>query len=109
MTDPNFQLYQDYSPYGNVYFGKFDEIFVKADIAKVIKDLGGKSDTIELYNDEGEIEKSIVNQSIDATQLKGLLFFDKWFFNEVDFMFTKEVMAYCPIRRYEDNFGMEEN
>jgi len=109
MTNPNFRTYQDYSPYGGVFFDRYDEIFVKADVAKVIEDLGGKSDTVTLYNDAGDLVKSVVNQPLDTNELKGLLFFDKWFFDEEEFKFTKEVLAYCPVRRYENTFGMEES
>ncbi len=104
MTDLDFTVYEDYSPYGKAYFERYDELFVKADISKILDNLGGRSDTIMLNNEKGELVKSVVNQPIDTVDIKALLFFDKWFFNEKEFQLTKTVLGFCPIRRYEREY-----
>ncbi len=104
MTNVAFTVYEDYSPYGNAYFERYDELFVKADISKILDNLGGRSDTIMLNNEKGELVNSVVNQPVDTAGLKALLFFDKWIFNENEFQLTKTVLGFCPVRRYEREY-----
>ncbi len=100
MMDLSFPVYLDYSPYADVYFEKYEQIFVKADRNKLLEDLGGKADTIVRNNDANDLERLVVNESPDTSEIKGILFFDNWIFNEKEFKFYKNVLAYCPIRRY---------
>jgi hypothetical protein len=104
MTDLGFTVYEDYSPYGNAYFERYAELFVKANISQILDNLGGRSDTIMLNNEKGELAESVVNQPVDTASLKALLFFDKWIFDKDDFQLTKTVLGFCPIRRYERDY-----
>lgn len=108
MTNHGFTVYEDFSPYKNAYLDRYDELFIKADMEKILKDLGGKSDTLVLIDKNGKDKKSVVNQPIDTSQLQALLFFDKWFFDKEKFQLTKTVLGYCPVRKYQapsDDFG----
>ena len=104
MTNQGFLIYQDYSPYKDIYLERYDEVFVKADIAKVLRDLGGKSDTILLNNEKGELVETVVNKPIDTSEVQALLFFDKWLFNKDEFILTKTVLGFCPIRKYRSPY-----
>ncbi len=101
MTNPDFTVYEDYSPYKGTYLERYDELFVKADISKILSDLGGRSDTILLNNEDGELVETVVNKPVDTVGLKAIMFFDKWLFNEEEFRLTKTVLGFCPIRKYQ--------
>ncbi|MEN8121665.1 MAG: hypothetical protein ABFS35_15040 [Bacteroidota bacterium] len=108
MLDTSYIVYQDYSPYGNVYSYEEEEIQTKFDKNELKEYLG--LDTLYEYEDEdmtyfssekeGMDYLNAIIEGIDTTEIKGIQFYDKWFFNEKDFSFTKQVMAYCPIRRF---------
>lgn len=108
MMQSETNIYQNYSPYRDVYFEKYDQIFKKKPLLELKKNLGESIDTVIGVDDNGELQKRVIFSGVDTAELKALLFFDEWYFDEQNFKFSKEVMAYCPIRKYiVEDFELE--
>ncbi|MDF1551266.1 MAG: hypothetical protein P1P88_25825 [Bacteroidales bacterium] len=107
MTLPGTDIYENYSPYKDVYFGKYKEIFVKIPHTEILSSLGASADTIMKVDDNGELEKAVIQHNADTSEIQALFFFDEWFFDEASFSFSKKVLAYSPIRKYGRN-GLED-
>jgi hypothetical protein len=109
ITHPATIVYENFSPYNDVYFNKYDEIFSRIPLEQIKRILGEYSDTIIQVDDEGELKKKVTHHAPDTNEVKGLLFFDEWFFDEKAFTLIKKVLAYCPIRKYARNIYEEED
>lgn len=72
--------------------------------------LGGGTDTMHVYDNDGNMTLSAVERKIDTSQISGILFYDKWMLDEKNFALYKDVVAYCPIRKYyrPDDIEMED-
>lgn len=100
LLDSTYIVYDDFSPYENVYFDNYQEVFKPTTAEEIKNDLGVESEIVQQINDEGVVETLTLSAQADPQEIKGLLFYDEWFFDEKEFLFTKNVLSYCPVRKY---------
>jgi len=100
MTEHGSNVYKNYSPYKDVFVENYKEVFEKISLRELADNLGEYTDTIMQVAGNGELEAKAVVHHADMTELKALLFYDIWSFDEKNFSFTKKVMAYSPIRKF---------
>lgn len=100
MTKSDVSIYKNYSPYKDVFVEKYNEVYEKIPLSELADNLGEYTDTIMQVAANGELEAKAAIHHADISELKALLFYDVWSFDEKNFSFTKKVIAYCPIRKY---------
>jgi len=99
LLKPETAVYEDYIPYEKYLYKNF--IPVKYSTEDISRQLGEYTDTIMVFDPDIEefMEKTIKNE-IDTNEINGILFYDKWIFDEKKFKMYKEVKAFSPIRSY---------
>ena len=104
LLDKTISNYYDFKPYSYMP----SKMLSKDEITE---NMGGGIDEIYVEDIEtGEMKLVEIEIEINKAELNGIMSNDKWYFDEKNFKLTKEVKAYCPIRKYyTENDGDEDD
>ena len=85
--------------YENIYHIKTKEFTIKD-----IEDKFGAVDEVIMVEDLSKTDGSMIETTIegayDIEEVKGIAFLDEWYFDAENFTFTKNTIAYTPVRSY---------
>lgn len=99
LLKPETSVYEDYIPYEKDLNNNV--LPLKYSTEEIKKLLGEYTDTIMIYDpDIEEFMESTITNKIDTNEINGIVFYDKWIFDEKKFKMYKTVSAYSPIRSY---------
>lgn len=99
LLKPETVVFEDYIPYENDLYKNL--MPVKYSTEDIRKQLGECTDTIMTFDpDIEEFTETIIQNKIDTTEINGIIFYDKWIFDENKFKMYKEVTAFSPVRNY---------
>ncbi|MCD4794317.1 MAG: hypothetical protein K8R54_13865 [Bacteroidales bacterium] len=99
LLKPETAVFEDYIPYENYLYKNLTA--VKYSTEDIRKQLGEYTDTIMTFDqDIEEFTETIIQNEIDTNEINGIIFYDKWIFDENKFKMFKEVTAFSPVRNY---------